>query len=130
MLRKTAYLLCLSLLVAPLALAGDDPSIRGQLRTDIQHAMQEFIAHRHVDGIYRHYDPVEGRLLHLKQPNLHAGIVKKGTYYVSCADFTDQDGRSIDIDYLVLDVGGEIRAVQGIVHKVDGEKRPYHLEND
>ena len=130
MIRKTALVLCLSLLSAPLAQAGDDPSIKGQLRTDVQAAMEAFIAHQTIEGTYRHYDPVDGRLLHLEKPNLHAGIVKKGDYYISCADFTDQDGRSIDVDFLVLDAGGEIRAVQGLVHKIDGKKRPYHLEND
>ena len=130
MIRKTVLLLCLSLLAATFAHAADDPSIKGQLRTDIQSAMKDFITHQTIDGVYRHYDPVDGRLLHLEKANLHAGIVKKGDYYVSCADFTDQDGRSIDVDFLVLDAGGEIRATQGLVHKIDGNKRPYHLESE
>ncbi len=128
MTRKIAFCLSLSLLVALAAQAADDPSIKGQLRTDIQSAMQGYIDHQTIDGVYRLYDPVDGRLLHLENANLHAGIVKKGEFYVSCADFTDQGGRKIDIDFLVLDAGGEVRAVQGFVHKVDGSKRPYDLE--
>ncbi len=130
MIRKTTLLLCLFALAAPLAQAGDDPSIQGQLRTDVQTAMKDFIAHQTVEGTYRHYDAVDGRLLRLEKPNLHAGIVRKGEYFVSCADFSDQDGRAIDIDFLVIDAGGEIRTVQGIVHKIDGDKRPYDLEDD
>ena len=129
MIRKTLFFLCFGLLVAPLAHAADDPSIQGQLRTDIQAAMQELIENASHEGTYRHYDAVAGDLLHLQEPNLHAGIVKKGDYYVSCADFTDQNGRKIDVDFLVLDFSGEIRAVQGIVHKINGEKRPYDLED-
>ncbi len=52
MIRKTALILCLSLLSAPFAEAGDDPSIQGQLRTDIQAAMEQLIIHRTVvDGV-------------------------------------------------------------------------------
>ncbi len=130
MIRKTALLLALSLLTVAIAFAGDDPSIKGHLRTDIQTAMQSFIDHQMVDGVYSHYDAVDGKLLRLKEANLHSGIVKKGDFYVSCADFTDQQGRSIDVDFLVLDADGKIRAVQGLVHKIEGTKRPYHLEND
>ncbi len=130
MVRKLALILSLSLIPVSSVLAGDDPSIKGQLRTDIQNAMNEFIAHLTVDGTYRHYDPVDGRLLHLKEPNLHEGIVKKGEFYVSCADFIDQEGNSIDVDFLVLRDGDEVHAIQGIVHKVNAKKRPYHLEVD
>jgi len=129
MIRKIAFCLSLGLLVTFAAHAADDPSIKGQLRTDIQGAMQGYIDHQTIDGAYRLYDPVDGRLLHLEKANLHAGIVKKGEFYVSCADFTDQNGRKIGVDFLVLDAGSEVRAVQGFVHKVDGEKRPYDLEN-
>ena len=128
MYAKTLLLVCLALLAAPAAQAADDPSIKGQLRTDIHEAMQEFLADRTDDGTYRHYDAADDRLLHLKDANLHEGIVKKGDFYVSCADFTDQDGRKIDVDVLAFDFGGKIRAVQGFVHKVDGDKRPYDLE--
>lgn len=130
MLRTLAFLLASIAFLAPAVFAADDPSIRGELRTDIQDAMKDYLADQMLEGTFRLYDPVEGKLLRLEAPRVHAGIVKKGDYYVSCADFTDQDGRSIDVDFLVLDFGHEIRAVQGLVHKVDGEKRPYHLENN
>ncbi|MCF6323292.1 MAG: hypothetical protein L3J89_03045 [Gammaproteobacteria bacterium] len=31
------------------------------------------------------YDAIERKLLQLKLPALHSGIVKKGNFYVSCA---------------------------------------------
>ncbi len=117
------------LLAAPAAQAGNDPSIEGDLRKNIQAAMDSWVGEQTVDGTVRLYDPVEGRLLELKFEELHDGIVKKGDFYVSCADFADQDGRKIDVDFLVLPDGDALRATQAIVHSVDGEKREYHLES-
>ncbi len=111
------------------AWAADDPSIEEPLRGEIQAAMQSFIADATVDGVIRHYDLVTNEVLTLSQANLHSGIVRKGDFYVSCADFTDASGRKIDIDFLVLPDGDGVRAVQGFVHKIDGKKRPYNLEN-
>ena len=115
-------------LVAGSATAADDPSIQGNRRRDIQTAMNEFVDHQTVGGVMRIYDPVEGKLLELKFEELHKGIVKKGDFYVSCADFVDQDGRAIDVDFLVLRDGHALRATQGVVHSVAGVKRKYHLE--
>lgn len=124
-----ALMVGLTFAAAP-GLAGDDPSIQGKLRQDIQSSMQHFIAHQTVDGTFVHYDPVDGKLLHLSRPNLHAGIVKKGDFYVSCADFVDQDGRKIDVDFLVVDAAGALRTTQALVHKIDGAKRPYDVESE
>lgn len=128
---KTRMLLTILLslgLATSIAHAADDPSIQGQLREDIHTSLKEFVERQTVDGVYRHYDPVAGKLLELKPGKIHAGIVKKGDFYVSCADFHDPQGEKLDLDFLVIDAGGELRTVQAIVHKVDGEKRPYDLE--
>jgi hypothetical protein len=117
-------------LLAGTASAGDDPTVRGQLREEIQTAMREFIADNTVDGVYRHYDPVGGQLLQLALEELHAGIVRKGDFYVSCADFVDARGGVVDLDFLVIENGDEVRVSQAIVHKADGVKRPYHLESE
>ncbi len=135
MTRKTyAWWTCvpvaalIALLAGSSARAGDDPSIKGDLRTQIQEAMGDFIGTQTVDGFVHLYDPVEDRLLRLTFEELHSGIVKKADFYVSCADFVDQEGRKIDVDFLVLPDGDELRATQGVVHSVDGKKRKYHLE--
>ena len=119
----------LLLLASAPALAGDDPTIQGDLRTSISGAMTDFVETQTVSGHVPLYDPVEGRLLRLKFEALHSGIVRKGDFYVSCADFVDQDGRKIDVDFLVIPDGETLRATQAIVHSVDGEKRAYHLES-
>jgi hypothetical protein len=108
--------------------AGDDPSIKGELRTSITGAMNQFIQGATVGNHYSLYDSADGKLLRLKFDKLHSGIVKKGDFYVSCADFTDQAGRKIDVDFLVVTTDSGPKATQALVHAVDGTKRAYHLE--
>ena len=125
-----ASLAVLAVLLPPLSSwAGDDPSIKGSLRTDIHAAMNTYVATQTVDGTLKLYDAVDGKLLQLEFDNLHDGIVHKGDFYVSCADFVDQEGRKIDVDFLVLPDGDRLLATQAIVHSVDGAKRKYHLES-
>ena len=119
----------LSLILGSAALGADDSSIKGELRTRIQAAMNAYVESQTIADVVRLYDPVEGRLLQLKFKGLHSGIVQKGDFYVSCADFVDQDGREIDVDFLVLPDGDTLRATQGLVHAIDGKKRAYHLES-
>ncbi len=121
-------LLALSLLTGPVAHAADDPSIKGDLRTNIQATMDTFIKSQTIDGTLRLYDPVEDKLLKVSLKKLHPGIVKKGDFYVSCADFVDSKGRKYDLDFLVVPAGDKLITTQAIVHSVDGKKRKYHLE--
>ncbi|MCF6236661.1 MAG: hypothetical protein L3J70_09875 [Gammaproteobacteria bacterium] len=111
------------------ALAADDPSIKGDLRTNVQQSMNEFINNQTIDGSMYVYDSVKGGLLKLKLDKLHDGIVKKGDFYVSCADFKDQNGNKVDVDFMVRPSGDKLITTQALLHKVDGKKRKYHLES-
>lgn len=113
----------------PQLYAADDPSIKDPLRTQIQTSMKDYIQAHTVGGTLPHYDPVSGDVLRLTFKEMHSGIVKKGDFYVSCADFTDPKGRKIDMDFFVVPDNGVQRTVQGIVHSVDGKKRAYQLES-
>ena len=93
----------------------------------IQVAMSKYIDDRTVDGVYRHYDPVEGKLLKMKFAGLHTGVKKKGDFHVSCADFVDQFQRKLDVDYFVLQDGDSVLVTQALLHKIDGQKRKYEL---
>lgn len=108
--------------------AADDPSIKGDLRSNIKASMQKYISNNTVDGHLFLYDAVKGNLLKLKLDELHDGIVEKSGFYVSCADFKDQNGRKIDVDFLVRPTGKQLLTTQGIVHSINGNKRKYHLE--
>lgn len=128
-MRQSLILFLALFALATTVNAADDPSIEQPLRGNIQEAMRVFIDSATIDGTMRHYDPMTDQVLSLRLKALHSGIVHKGDYYVSCADFTDGKGRKVDVDFLVLPDGNGVRAVQAIVHKVDGDKRPYHLED-
>jgi hypothetical protein len=121
--------LILGLALSSLTMAEDDPSIKGKLRQDIQTSMKSFIRSETIDGAFYLYDPVEGKLLRLKFDKLHEGIVRKADFYVSCADFVDQNGRKVDVDLLVRDSTGKLITTQAIVHTVNDSKREYHLES-
>lgn len=124
----TSFALLLSCLAGGAAGAADDPSIKGATRAGIQQAMSTFIADQTAQNWVVHYDPVDGKLLRLKLVKLHDGIVQKGHFFVSCADFQDAQGRIYDLDFLVVPKPAGFRVNQAIVHKVDGEKRKYHVE--
>ncbi|HHJ80678.1 MAG TPA: hypothetical protein ENJ65_03500 [Candidatus Tenderia electrophaga] len=125
-LRKIAAAAALSL--AFTVQAADDPSIKGELRKTIHDSMNSFIQQQNIDGRIYVYDAVAGKLLKLKLDELHSGIVKKGDFYVSCADFRDDNGGKVDIDFLVRPSGEQLVTTQALVHSIDGKKRKYHLE--
>lgn len=110
------------------AFAGDDPSIKGDLRTNVVSSMNQFINKQTINGQMYLYDAVAGNMLNLEFIELHKGIVNKAGFYVSCADFKDQQGRAIDVDFLVRPSNGKLITTQAVVHSINGDKRDYHLE--
>ena len=126
--HKLILLLIFLVVTSTNALAADDPSIKGDLRTNIQQSMNQYIQNQTINGAMYVFDAVKGDLLKLQLKELHSGIVKKGDFYVSCADFVDQKGRKIDIDFLVRTSDNAFVTTQAFVHSVDGKKRKYHLE--
>ena len=130
--KKNSFLatvLGLSILLSTqIALAADDPSIKGDLRQAVMDSMRTYIENRMVNDTFYMYDASHGKLLKLKFDKLHEGIVKKGGFYVSCADFFDSNGKKIDLDFLVVEDGKQLKTIQAVVHSVDGKKRKYHLE--
>ena len=55
------------------------------------------------DAGYEAFDAVAGGLKRLDFDHVHDGIVRKGEFFVSCADFYDGDKRLYDIDFLVVE---------------------------
>ncbi len=115
--------------VSTSAWAGDDPSIKGALREGIKAGMKSYIDTSMINGTFYIYDAVEGKLIRLKFLKLHEGIVKKGNFYVSCADFLDERGQKVDLDFLVMPDGDSLKTIQAVVHSIDGKKRKYHVES-
>jgi hypothetical protein len=91
--------------------------------------MTSHITSNTYDGKYVIYDAVDGKLLKLDFKSLHKGIVKKGDFYVSCADFADNTGNLYDLDFLVGEKDGQFSVIQALVHSVNGNKRKYDVED-
>jgi len=102
--------------------SADDPSIRGDLRANVQQSMANFIEEQTIEEHLYVYDAVKGKLLQLKLLELHDGIVKKGDFYVSCADFSDQHGNKVDIDFMVRKTSSGLITTQALVHSINGKK--------
>ena len=118
-----AAIFSLSTAAATVAFAADDPSIKDPLRTNIKASMMSFIESTMINDTYYIYDAVGGKLLALKFAKLHEGVVKKGDFYVSCADFVDKKGAKVDLDFLVIKEGDNLQTIQAVVHSLDGKKR-------
>ena len=63
-----------------------------------------------------------------KNQEINHASIKKGEFYVSCADFVDKNGTKVDLDFLVIKDGDNLKTIQAVVHSLDGKKRKYHLE--
>ncbi len=91
--------------------------------------MQEHIQQNTIDNHYVLYDAVTGELKRLEFDKLHSGIVKKGDFYVSCADFVDSKGNKYNLDFLVGKTEKGLVTLEIIVHSINGKKRKYHVED-
>lgn len=118
-----------SMVISNSANAGDDLSIKGQLRTDITNSMETYIAKQTIDGKLFVFDAVQNKLLELTSGKLHKRISKDGEFYITCADYVDQDGQKVDLDFLVKTSGNKQITTQTIVHAVDDKYRPYHVSD-
>ena len=126
---RSAIALSLAILLTTSAHSADDPSIPKEDKAVVQKTMKAHIDANRVGEQYIIYDGVSGELLRLSFVELHAGVVRKGEFYVSCADFTAADSTRIDVDFLVAGDKDDLRVLDAIVHKVDGTKRPYRVED-
>ncbi len=129
-MKKIAIIVvALVLGVSSITFGADDPSITGDTRKGIQAAMKSHIDENTVNERYIIYDAVTGELKKLKFDQVHKGIVKKGDFFVSCADFVDDQGNKYDLDLLVVEKNGNFQALETVVHSINGKKRKYHLED-
>ena len=114
-----------AMLATAAAQAADDPSITGLMRSDIHAAMNTHINDSLLDGKYVVFDGKEGKVVRLSYDVMHKGIVRKGEFFVSCADFRDAAGTPYDLDFLVAETDDGYRVMQTVVHKVGDDKRKY-----
>jgi hypothetical protein len=90
-------------------------------------SMEQFVKGQMANGTYYFYDAVEQRLLALRFRDIHGDVRVDEKFHVSCSDFRDQFGRTVDIDFLALPRDSSFATVQGVIHSIDGKERPYRL---
>jgi hypothetical protein len=128
--RISVFALVFFISTSTLVLASDDPTIQGEPGQNSQSAMKTHIDQNSFNDKYIIHDAVAGQMKRLTFKELHSGLVKKGDFYVSCADFVDDKGNLYDIDLVVAEEEGDYRVYQAIVHKINGEKRDYNIEEE
>jgi hypothetical protein len=108
--------------------AAGVPQISTQMKAKIQGSMKDYIAKQTVDGKLYVFDAIQNKLLKLTFGKLHSGVAEDGGVYLTCADFTDQNGTKIDLDFMVRPAANNTYiTTQTIVHAVDEKYRPYHV---
>ena len=120
---------CTMALMAGLAWA-EHPGVVTNHRDAIQQAMMKHIKHiteHNANGMYPVFDPDSKTVVQLKLKEFHNSVEIMGRttpYFVSCADFTAEDGTLYDLDFLV---SRKYAVVGTLVHAKSGEKMSYEI---
>ena len=116
-------------LMAGLAWA-EHPGVVTNHRDAIQKAMMthiEEVTEHNGNGMYPVFDPDAKTVVQLKLKAFHDSVEIMGRttpYFVSCADFTAEDGTLYDLDFLVSRKYG---VVATLVHAKNGHKISYEI---
>ena len=120
---------CTMALMATLAWA-EHPGVATSHRDAIQQAMMvhiKDITEHNANGMYPVFDPDSKTVVQLKLKEFHDSVELKGRatpYFVSCADFTAEDGTLYDLDFLV---SRKYAVVGTLVHAKGGEYFSYDI---
>jgi hypothetical protein len=126
--RLSAVVLALYVVLGGVGVGAAEQSIESQTQERVMSVLKSHVEGNSVDGKYVIYDAEAGKLKKLKFDKVHEGLMKNHGFYVSCADFVDDDGNKYDLDLLVADKSGSFQVVETVVHAVNGIKRNFHLE--
>ena len=99
---------------APLAAMGEQTLSIGD-KAALQAVMQHHIDRQLVDGAYLQLDFETGKVRKLHPVSAHPMILHLGNHFVLCADFKDDGGRSVNIDFYVARKGNMHVVFQTVV---------------
>jgi hypothetical protein len=100
-----------------------------EFREAVQSAMLEYIDATSINGKHLIFDPIAGDYVQAEFRKLHTNLSKiQNTFYVSCADFEDESGKLLDVDFMVAQSYGYWSVFQSVIHARDGVKRESHME--
>ncbi len=94
-----------------------DPGVLNQ----VQAATRSFIDEHLVDGVYLYYDSATDTLRRLEFKMLHPLISKDGDLYIARADFFDDEGRPVNMSFLVVMHDNRPRTLQAVAHMMGPE---------
>jgi len=128
MSRTISVSVLLLLLTASVAMATSEPpqernekcGLEPGLVNQVQTATRSFIEAQMVDGVYLYYDASMGEVRRLELKMLHPLVGKEGELYVARADFFDDEGRPVEMKFLVIMQHNQARALQAVAHRIGG----------
>lgn len=95
----------------------------------VQAAMLEYIDATAIDGRHLIFDTIKGEYVSAKFVKLHKNLVLvENTFFVSCADFLEENGQLLDVDYMVAKSNGYWTVFQSVIHLRDDKLRETHME--
>ncbi len=109
---------------------GEHPGVATNHRDAIQQAMLVHIndiSDHNGNSRYPVFDPETKTVVQLKLKEFHDSVELKGRttpYFVSCADFTAEDGTLYDLDFLV---SRKYAVVGTLVHAKGGKHTSYEI---
>lgn len=111
---------------------GGKAEVKAPSADDIRAAMKAYVDKKsQATGAFDILDPETGKARKLKFERVHERVGKTGSYYYSCADFTDIDsGEKLDLDLDVDNKDGALNVVDVRIHKVNAKERYTYDEND
>lgn len=128
-MKRLILVLLFALILPSMVVAADDPSIPAETKKKIQTAMEDHVkaVTAKNGGSYPIFDSNVSSIIQLNFLHLHSGVAKKGKqakYYVSCADFNDNEGNEYDVDFFV---SKNFEVMEALVHKKNGKKLAYDV---
>ena len=118
MCRKTCAFVFLLLLTASVTVASSEMPVEPRALNQVQTATRSFIDEQMVDGDYLYYDALAGEVLRLEFKMLHPVVHREGELYVVRADFFDEEGRPVNMKFLVVIRDNRPHTLQAVAHQM------------
>ena len=88
-------------------------------KVGLQISLMDYIDRHSVDGRFMHFDTGQRSMVAYYPANLHPMIVPVGDIYFLCADFRDETGSEVEVDFVAARDGEGFRVLQTMVNQRD-----------
>ena len=110
-----------AVLALALTVLTPQPSQAGQNldqedRVALQLALMAYVDSKTFDGRFLHFDVERKELRGLHSANLFPMIVPATGFYFLCADFRDDQGGKVDVDFVATRTEGGFRVIQTMIN--------------